>query len=465
MDEQMRQLLASLPKVDVLLQSEGLENALDQSPRSVVKDAVQYVLQQVRQSIRRGQIQTAPTTETIISLVLHQLDTGKPSHLRTLINGTGTVLHTNLGRSVMSKDIARHVAAIASSYSNLEYDLNTGSRGTRYSHVEDLLMKLTGAEAALVVNNNAAAVMLALAAMTKGKEVVISRGELVEIGGMFRIPEVIAMSGAIIHEVGTTNKTHLNDYRQAVNEQTGAIMKVHTSNYRIIGFTESADPVGVAVIAHEQGVPFIHDLGSGLLLNMTRFGLPYEPTVQESIAHGADIVTFSGDKLLGGPQAGIIVGKKVYIDAMKKHQLLRALRVDKMTLAALEATLQLYENEEVAVEQIPVLQMLAITQEQCQKRAIALAEVLQEKLPDFVIGTAPCEDMVGGGSYPEYALSGYAVTVTMNGVNAEEVKAKLHHTNPAVIGRVQNDQLYLSLRTIAPIDYETIANALRQLQC
>lgn len=463
MEEERKKLFAALPKVDVLLGEPVLTQALTASSRTIVKDAVQTVLQQLRQDIRQGVLQTVPDTGTIAQKVLQQLQQGKPCHLRTIVNATGTVLHTNLGRSVLSKTMADHVAAVASSYSNLEYDLENGQRGTRYSHVETLLQRLTGAEAALIVNNNAAAVMLTLAAMTKGKEVVISRGELVEIGGLFRIPEVISMSGATIHEVGTTNKTHLDDYRNAINEQTGAIMKVHTSNYRIIGFTSSADPVGIAKIAHDHGLPFIHDLGSGLLLNMTRFGLPYEPTVPEAIAHGADVVTFSGDKLLGGPQAGIIVGKKVYIDAMKKHQLLRALRVDKMTLAALEVTLQLYENEDLAVEQIPVLQMLALTESECQQKADELARMLRQALPDATIQTAPCQDMVGGGSYPEYTLPGFAVTIHSEKMTAEELKEKLHHTQIPVIGRVQNDELYLSVRTIQKDEYDIVEAGLREI--
>lgn len=463
MDAGKKELFAALPKVDVLLGEPMLVQAMEDSSRTIVKDAVQDVLQKLRQDIRQGLAQTVPTIDEIVRLVVAYLQTGKPCHLRTLVNATGTVLHTNLGRSVLSKTMANHVAAIAGSYSNLEYDLEEGQRGTRYSHVETLLQRLTGAEAALVVNNNAAAVMLTLAAMTKGKEVVISRGELVEIGGLFRIPEVISMSGAMIREVGTTNKTHLADYAQAVNEQTGAIMKVHTSNYRIIGFTSSADPVGMAKIAHDHGVPFIHDLGSGLLLNMARFGLPYEPTVPEAIAHGADIVTFSGDKLLGGPQAGIIVGKKAYIDAMKKHQLLRALRVDKMTLAALEVTLQLYEDEDLAVEQIPVLQMLALTEEACRKKAADLAKRLQQAFPDVAIGTAPCQDMVGGGSYPEYTLPGFAVTIHSERSTAEELKEKLHHTSIPIIGRVQNDELYLSVRTILADEYSAIEAGLREI--
>lgn len=463
MDEQTKAVLASLPKVDVLLQNEELQTRAGSPSRTVLKDAVQRVLQQLRQEICRGTRHTAPTLAAIQTLVCDEVQRGKPCHLKTLVNATGTILHTNLGRSVLSRKLAQHVAAIASSYSNLEYDLERGSRGSRYSHVEALLRQLTGAEAALVVNNNAAAVMLVLAAMTKGKEVVISRGELVEIGGLFRIPEVIAMSGAVIHEVGTTNKTHLADYEAAVTDQTGAIMKVHTSNYRIIGFAESADPIGMAAIAHAHGVPFIHDLGSGLLVNMARFGLPYEPTVPEAIAHGTDVVTFSGDKLLGGPQAGIIVGKRQYIEAMKKHQLLRALRVDKMTLAALEVTLQLYEQEDVAVEQIPVLQMLALTPDACRQKADQLAALLRADVPGAVIGVAPCQDMVGGGSYPEYTLPGAAVTVRAAAYTAEELKEKLHHVQIPVIGRVQNDELYLSVRTIGTAEYAVIAAALREI--
>lgn len=463
MDEQTKALLTSLPKVDVLLQREELQLKAAAPSRTVLKVAVQRVLQKLRQDICSGALRDVPSLAMIQDLVCQQLQQGKPCHLHSLVNATGTILHTNLGRSILSRQIGQHVAEIASSYSNLEYNLAGGCRGSRYSHVEELLKRLTGAEAALIVNNNAAAVMLTLAAMTKDKEVVISRGELVEIGGLFRIPEVIEMSGAVIREVGTTNKTHLADYEGAVTDQTGAIMKVHTSNYRIIGFTESADPVGMAAIAHAHGVPFIHDLGSGLLVNMTRFGLPYEPTVPEAIAHGADVVTFSGDKLLGGPQAGIIVGQKRYVEVMKKHQLLRALRVDKMTLAALEVTLQLYEQEDVAVEQIPVLQMLSLTEADCCQKAEALAALLQKAIPEAAVGVTTCQDMVGGGSYPEYTLPGAAVTVRCTGHTAAGLKEKLHYVQVPVIGRVQNDELYLSVRTLRDEEFPLVERGLREI--
>jgi L-seryl-tRNA(Ser) seleniumtransferase len=314
-----------------------------------------------------------------------------------------------------------------------------------------------------VVNNNAAAVLLALTTLIKGKEVIISRGELVEIGGFFRIPEVIELSGGTIHEVGTTNKTHMEDYRRAVNENTGAIMKVHTSNYRVIGFTETAPAEEMAALAHEQGVPFINDLGSGLFIDMRRFGLPYEPTVGEALRQGCDVVTFSGDKLLGGPQAGIIVGKSCYIEQMKKNQLLRALRVDKMTLAALEATLHLYLDEDIAVRDIPALQMLAQSQRVCMNKADALCQELAKcKLP-VKTAVEPCRDMVGGGSYPEYTLPGYVVTIETEQYTAAELERRLRHGEPPVISRIQKDKVCLSVRTLTEEDFPVICSVIQTL--
>ena len=292
--------------------------------------------------------------------------------------------------------------------------------------------------------------------MTQGKEVVISRGELVEIGGLFRIPDVIEASGGTIREVGTTNKTHLSDYSRAVGEGTGAIMKVHTSNYRIIGFSESVPAQELAELAHANGLPLINDLGSGLFVDMRRFGLPYEPTVKEVLKQGCDVVMFSGDKLLGGPQAGIIVGKAEYIEPMKQHQLLRALRVDKMTLAALEATLQLYRDEDMAIRSIPALQMLARTQKECLRRADVLAQMLRTTDAALQVQTVPVRDMVGGGSYPEYTLPGYAAAVASEGLTAAELERRLRHAEVPVVARVQQDRLCLSVRTLRDDEFPLI---------
>ena len=318
MKQDTRQLLRQLPKVDVLLQRPALAEWEQNLSRSLIKQAVQDVLAGLRRDILAERRRDVPAEDELDGMVLAYFRRQKSLRLKKVVNATGTILHTNLGRSVLSEEIGRHVGEIAASYSNLEYDLDEGRRGSRYAHLQSLLKELTGAEDVLVVNNNAAAVLLALTSMTQGKEVVISRGELVEIGGLFRIPDVIEASGGTIREVGTTNKTHLADYSRAVGEGTGAIMKVHTSNYRIIGFSESVPAQELAELAHANGLPLINDLGSGLFVDMRRFGLPYEPTVKEVLKQGCDVVMFSGDKLLGGPQAGIIVGKAEYIEPMKQ---------------------------------------------------------------------------------------------------------------------------------------------------
>lgn len=463
MTDDMKQTLRNIPKTDVFLAHLRNVESLRHVSEVRLKAAAQQCIGQLRQDVLQGVCAAVPAMEELETAVQKRVTGGAPKHLRCVVNATGTVLHTNLGRAVLHKRAVRHAAEIAGTYSNLEYDLEMGKRGSRYNHVNQLLCRLTGAEDALIVNNNAAAVLLVLSSMTKGKEVVISRGELVEIGGMFRIPEVLALSGSVLREVGTTNKTHLDDYKRAITEDTGALMKVHTSNYRIIGFSGNVDGKEIGEAAHEKGLPFIQDLGSGLLVPMTPFGLPYEPTVQEVVSQGCDIVTFSGDKLLGGPQAGIIVGKKKYIDAMKKNQLLRALRVDKMTLAALESTLQLYEYPEVAAAEIPVLQMLALTEEQCRQKAAALRQQVISIGDEVQAEIVPCEDMVGGGAYPEYLLAGYAVAVSIKGIAAEQLKDMLRGSAVPVIARVQNGTVYLSVRTIEENQYGVIADMLQQI--
>lgn len=446
--EETQKILSRLPKVDLFLSRPSVSALAETYSAGLAKEAVQSVLAEVRQAILAGMRADIPTDGELEKMVSEYLKERETFHLRRLINATGTVLHTNLGRSILSKAVSRHVAAVATSYSNLEYNLEAGGRGSRYSHLTLMLCRLTGAEDVLVVNNNAAAVMLVLNTLVPGKEVVISRGELVEIGGFFRIPQVIEHSGGIIREVGTTNKTHLADYKSAVTENTGALMKVHTSNYHIVGFTHSVGTDELAALAHAEGLPLINDLGSGLLIDMTRFGLPYEPTVKEALQNGCDIVTFSGDKLLGGPQAGIIVGKKEYIQAMKKNQLLRALRVDKMVIAALEATFRSYLDEEWAVREVPVLQMLALTKEDCYRKCEQFIAALEEERLPVTAEIVEVTDMVGGGSYPEYTMPSYAVALTVNGVAAAEIERRLRLMEIPVIARVQHDKVCFAVRTI-----------------
>lgn len=456
-----QQLLMKLPQVDSLLRRPAINELVKNSSHILIKETVQMVIDSMREEILSCQRTVAADVDELEANIIKEVIGRQSYHLRPIINATGTVIHTNLGRSVLGHDTGLHVAAVASQYSNLEYDLDAGGRGARYEPVLQLLQKLTGAEDALVVNNNAAAVLLSLNTLVKGREVIISRGELVEIGGMFRIPAVIEMSGGHIREVGTTNKTHATDYVQAISENTGAVMKVHTSNYRIIGFTETTDARELSALAHECDLPFINDLGSGLFIDMRRFGLPYEPTVREAVESGADVVTFSGDKLLGGPQAGIIVGKTRYIEPMKKNQLLRALRVDKMTIAALEATLQAYVDEEQAIRRIPVLQMLAYDQAACERRARALAAQLRQCCPATVVSCEPVEDMVGGGSYPEYTLPGYMVTVESSAVTAETLGRRLRYGKQPVVGRIQRGKLCFSVRTIQDAEMVMLVRMVR----
>ncbi len=381
-----------------------------------------------------------------------------------MINGTGVILHTNLGRAPLSEKHMQQVACIATGYSNLEFDLQTGQRGSRYQHVEALLCELTGAQAALVVNNNAAAVMLALHTMAKGQEVIVSRGELVEVGGKFRIPDVMEMSGARLVEVGTTNKTHVEDYSEAITPDTGAILKVHTSNYRIVGFTQSVSVAQLTPLGLEHQIPILEDLGSGVLLDLSQYGLSYEPTVQEAIENGADVVTFSGDKLLGGPQAGILVGKKCYIDAMKKNQLTRALRIDKFTAAALEVVLQEYQSKERAEQEIPVLRMIQKSYDAIYQDAKALQLQLQQSLKQVEVDVVECHSQIGGGSLPMEYLPSCAVVLQPRNQTAMAYQQGMRKLAVPIIGRIVEEKILLDMRTIEPQDFGCIQEGLATLE-
>ena len=371
-------LYRSIPKVDILLENEVIVAAIEYYGRDIVMDAIRIETENLRafistcESEEKAKAQIAGLVEQILLRAEKML----APNMKKIVNATGTVLHTNLGRAPISKKHMEHIAQIATGYSNLEYDLEAGKRGERYAHFEELLCKITGAEAAMAVNNNAAAVMLILSSLGKGGEVVVSRGELVEIGGKFRIPDVMEQSGATLVEVGTTNKTHYADYENAITENTVALLKVHTSNYRIVGFTETVGIEKLVELSEKHEIPIIEDLGSGVLLDLSKYGITYEPTVQDSIHAGADVVSFSGDKLLGGPQAGIIVGKKKYIDKMKKNQLTRALRIDKFTAATLEVVLKEYLSEARAIANIPVLQMITKSKDELLKEARKLKRYL-----------------------------------------------------------------------------------------
>lgn len=449
------QLLRALPKVDVLCQSQELTALRQEYGDKAVVDAVRQVLATLRQQILEGAVQNLPSTEVLYRQIRECVIQNDLPSLRTVINGTGIILHTNLGRACLSEKAARAAADAARRYSNLEYDIAKGQRGTRYVHIEDLLCRLTGAESALVVNNNAAAVLLVLSALTQGGQVVVSRGELVEIGGSFRVPDIMEACGAQLKEVGTTNKTHLSDYQKAITPETKALMKVHTSNYRIVGFTETPSLSALVELGHKNGLPVIEDLGSGCLTNLEQFGIHDEPSIQDSLKAGVDVVSFSGDKLLGGPQAGIILGKKKYIDILKKHPLTRAMRVDKMTLAALEATLRSYESG--CLEEIPVLDMLSASVEVLQQKAEVLASLLAES--GITAAIVPVEGRVGGGSAPNQSLPSFAVALTGD-VNTLEEKLRLG-LHP-IIGRIHNDQYLLDVRTLWEEDFPVIVAAIKE---
>ena len=383
--------------------------------------------------------------------------------LRPVINATGIVLHTNLGRAKLSDAAVKAIQSVAQDYNTLEYNLEKGSRGSRYAHVEKLISKLTGAEDAMVVNNNAAAVMLVLSTMAKGKEVVVSRGELVEIGGAFRVPEIMAQSGGTLVEVGTTNKTHPSDYVKAVSENTGAFLKVHTSNFKIMGFFEEVSLDEMVTLGHERNIPVIYDLGSGAMVRLEDYGILDEPNVLDAMKSGADVISFSGDKLMGGPQAGIIIGKKKYIDMMKKNQLTRALRIDKFTAAALEMVLMEYLSEETAVQNIPVLRMIAIPLDEIEKEAGYFARILRRTGMDAKIQVVSCESQIGGGSLPLERMESRAVSIQPNGMSVAEMEEKMRHLEIPIIPRTVNDSICLDVRTIERKDYKMIASELTEL--
>ena len=458
-----QELLRKLPKIDEMLQDEHLIFFTEIMPRQVVVETLREVIDMVRREIIDGRREEIPAVEELAGLVKQRVFEEQGKSLRRVINATGVVLHTNLGRANLSRRACESVLEAAGYYSNLEYDIKKGSRGSRHDHVEQLIRKITGAQAAMVVNNNAAATMLCLSALARGKEVITSRGELVEIGGSFRIPEIMEESGAHLLEVGATNKTKPADYRKAFHgEMTGAFLKVHTSNYKIVGFTQEVSIRELAALRDESeefSVPVIYDMGSGLMTDLSGCGIG-EPTVTEALKEGADVVLFSGDKLLGGPQCGVVIGKKEYVDRMKSHPMARAFRVDKMTLAALEATFFEYQDSKRAMREIPVLRMITETGIRLKEKAEKLCGQLSEAAPSLEFMVEPCRDQVGGGSAPLVMLEGYAVTVSGEDFNAERSERLLRKEELPIIARVARDKLWLSVRTIEETEFKWIREAL-----
>lgn len=468
-----KDLFKLLPSVDELLQNKKIQDLQKAIPRSVVTDSIRESIDFFRKEIVNLGEDLVEGFELgvdkVIDKVMSTVEKNAEKSLVNVVNATGIVLHTNLGRSLLSERIKDSLWNLSSRYTNLEYDIESGKRGSRYVHLTDIIKKLTGAEDVLVVNNNAAAVLLILSTMAKGKEAIVSRGELVEVGGAFRIPSIMSLSGAKLVEVGATNKTHYSDYEDTINEDTAVLMKVHTSNYRVVGFSDAVSLEEMRKLGDKYDLPVIEDLGSGVFVDFSKYGLTYEPTVNDSIKAGVDIVSFSGDKMLGGPQAGIIVGKKKYIDQMKKNQLTRALRVDKLTIAALEETLSIYLEEEKAVKDIPTLRMLTYTQEELLEKAENLhREIVQtlsrENLEKITLKLEDCSGLVGGGSMPTETLHSKAVTIKINSekVDVSVIEEALRLSPAHIIARVYDGKYVLDVRTIFDEQYKMIADELEK---
>ena len=455
-----QKLLSDLPSVDEILKSEKGLAWLDKYPR-------RYVLQGIREGIdkRRKEILeglSAGLSDEVMMGGIEDIIRRLSAHsLIPLINATGVVIHTNLGRSVLSERALENIRRVSESYSNLEYDIAKGKRGKRYSHIKRILRDVTGAEDALIVNNNAAAVLLCLNALSKGKEVIVSRGELVEIGGSFRMPDVMVSSGAILREVGTTNKTHLYDYEKAINENTSMILKIHKSNFRIVGFTEEVSIEDLVKLGGKHQIPVMYDLGSGCLIDFRQFGIHDEPSVKEIVKTGVDLTTFSGDKLLGGPQGGVIVGTKKYIERIQKNPMTRAMRIDKLTLAGFEATLMEYVDEERVVENIPTLRMLLQKPEKIKTRANKISRRLKSEIKDADIRIMQDSSRAGGGALPEMDLPTYVVAIKSDRISVNELEERLRKGDPPIITRIKGDSLIIDARTIMDKDHEVLVKGMK----
>ena len=472
------ELLRSLPSIDRLLAGEAAERLAAELNRDIVRNLLRDILEQMRQEIEvqgpKSKVQS-PKSDTDLGLwtldlpseIERRLEARAASltanSLRRVINATGVIIHTNLGRAPLSQAAIEALAAAGSHYSNLEYDLDRGQRGYRESHCQDLLARLAGSEAAVVANNNAAAVMLVLNTLAEGGEVIVSRGELIEIGGSFRIPDVMEKSGARLREVGTTNRTRISDYQSAINEQTKLILRVHPSNYRVIGFTERPSVQEVAELAARAGIPSFEDLGSGCLIDLSRYGVTGEPVVGESLKAGVSVVSFSGDKMLGGPQSGIIAGSREIIDRVRKNALMRALRVDKLTYAALEATLKLYERG-AAVCELPVIRAIAASRDDIQERAARFSSAVAARTSGRV--KASCEEgesVIGGGSAPEVRLPTVLVALEHRELSTASMEERLRRHSVPIIARTERDRVLLDLRTVAADEEAIILDALADI--
>jgi L-seryl-tRNA(Ser) seleniumtransferase len=456
--KERQKLLSDLPSVDELLKSPVGIQWLSGFPRRIVVESVRKVIAQRRQALLEG-AEPDLSLEAIDDDIQEEIRIRSSFSLRSVINATGIVIHTNLGRSVLSERVLRNVLTVAAGYSNIEYDLIAGARGKRHTHTQRLLSEITGAEDALVVNNNAAAVLLCLGTLAKGREVIVSRGELVEIGGSFRVPDVMSASGACLREVGTTNKTHLHDYANAINENTALLLKVHQSNYRITGFTKEVKVGELLALGRQHNLPVMYDLGSGCLLDLRPYGIHDEPSVGELVKSGVDILTFSGDKLMGGPQGGIIVGREKYLEKIRKNPLARAVRVDKFSISALEATLMEYLDPDKAKREIPTLQMLLQPPEEIKARARKIAAGLRRMVAQEKFEVVSDTSKAGGGALPEAEFQTFAVAVKPVALSVNELEERLRNCFPPVIGRIRGNALLLDARTIRDHEVQQVVKA------
>ncbi|MEM7050077.1 MAG: L-seryl-tRNA(Sec) selenium transferase [Acidobacteriota bacterium] len=457
-------LLRAIPPVDQLLASAAVGRLLEDHPRREVVGQTRHLLDRLRQAVRAGEAgpeDLAP--EAIAARLAEALEKRARPYYSAVINATGVILHTGLGRAPLAPAVAQRLAAVGPGAQRLEIDPQSGERGGRDEGCGRLVRELTGCEAATVVNNNAAATLIILAALARGRGVLLSRGEMVEIGGSYRIPDIMEESGARLVDIGTTNRTHARDYRQAIDENTAMILKVHTSNYRVEGFTKEVEIEELAAIGREHGIPVVHDLGSGSLIDLGPLGRPGEPPVARSIAAGADLVCFSGDKLVGGPQAGIIAGRREAVERCRRHPLFRAFRPGRLIYSALEATLQLYRGgPEAAIDALPVLRRLLADREQLEERARALAAELQE-LPAIHCEAVPSRAQAGSGSMPTLDFASWAVRLTPSRETASSLAARLRTGDPAIFGRVSDDALLLDLTTLAADEIAPLVAACRAL--
>ncbi|MCR4955463.1 MAG: L-seryl-tRNA(Sec) selenium transferase [Lachnospiraceae bacterium] len=459
------QLFRLIPKVDVVLEKERIKEVVTVYGKEPVKEAIGYELDKIRKYLSKDPSEDGlkEKLDVLEQNVINLVTEKKKSNLKHVINATGVILHTNLGRAPLPQKALDDLMVKMQGYMNLEYDLKAGKRGERYSHFEKLICEITGAEAAMAVNNNAAAALLMVSAVGNGKEVVVSRGEQIEIGGKFRIPDIIDQSGCKRIEVGTTNKTRLSDYEEVITEDCGALLKVHTSNYKVLGFTESVEREDLVQLGKKHGVPVIEDLGSGVLIDLSRYGLRKEPTVQESIKAGVDVVCFSGDKLFGGPQAGILAGKKEWIELCKKHPLTRAMRIDKCTAAMLETVFSMYEDEAYAVKNIPVLNIMTTPLETLKEKANRFAAMLKEALDERVkVDILLCENPVGGGSLPGEMLPSYAVTLQGENLQVDAFADALREGELPIVVRLWENHILFDVRTMYEKEFEATVEVIKE---